>query len=132
MMRQRQRKKFAAHSEKLSLDQFNQPLEELAITVGKMPGPEKPPRKRSRGHLPSNLAGIERVIERKSTLSLSVSAGISPSRSFQSFSPSHMEKHRTRLPFTPTLHLMELASLISCHVPVAFRARSVRFALSKS
>ena len=51
-MRQRQRKKFAARSEKLSPDQFNQPLEELAITVGMLPGTEKPPRKRSRGHLP--------------------------------------------------------------------------------
>jgi transposase len=83
MVRQMQREKFAARSEKLSPDQFNLPLEELAVAEGmlaaarekaeaalkgKTPGAEKPPRKRNRGHLPPHLPRIEQVIEPKSTL----------------------------------------------------------------
>lgn len=83
MVRQMQREKFAARSEKLSPEQFNLPLEELAIAEGmlaaaqekaeaalkgKTPGAEQPPPKRNRGHLPPHLPRIERVIEPKSTL----------------------------------------------------------------
>jgi transposase len=81
MVRQLQREKFAARSEKLSPDQFNLPLEELAIAEGmlaaarekaeaalrgKTAGAETPPRRKNRDHLPR----IERVIEPKNTLCL--------------------------------------------------------------
>ena len=72
-----QREKFGKRSEKLSPDQFNLPLEDAEFAQGVLEAaqekaeaamqrargetPRKP--KRNRGHLPSHLPRVERVIE---------------------------------------------------------------------
>ncbi len=76
------REKFGARSEKLSPDQFNLPLEDVEVAQGvleaaqekaeaalkgKSTDDSRRPR-RNRGHLPSHLPRVERVIEPASTL----------------------------------------------------------------
>lgn len=77
-----QREKFGTRSEKLSLDQFNLPLEDAEFAQGVLEAAqekaeaamqrergETPGRpKRNRGHLPPHLPRVERVIEPSSTL----------------------------------------------------------------
>lgn len=82
ILRMAQREKFGKRSEKLSPDQFNLPLEDAEFAQGVLEAaqekaeaamqrargeePRKP--KRNRGHLPSHLPRVERVIEPASTL----------------------------------------------------------------
>ena len=82
ILRAAQREKFGNRSEKLSPDQFNLPLEDAEFAQGVLEAaqekaeaamqrargetPRKP--KRNRGHLPSHLPRVERVIEPASTL----------------------------------------------------------------
>jgi cell division septum initiation protein DivIVA len=82
ILRTSQREKFGKRSEKLSPDQFNLPLEDAELAQGVLEAaqekaeaalqrargeePRKP--KRNRGHLPTHLPRIERVIEPASTL----------------------------------------------------------------
>ena len=82
ILRAAQREKFGKRSEKLSPDQFNLPLEDAEFAQGVLEAAQEkaeaamqrargePPRKpkRNRGHLPSHLPRIERVIEPASTL----------------------------------------------------------------
>jgi len=81
ILRTAQREKFGAKSEKLSPDQFNLPLEDAELAQGVLEAaqekaeaalrrargetPCKP--RRNRGHLPSHLPRVERVIEPAST-----------------------------------------------------------------
>ena len=76
------REKFGARSEKLSSDQYNLPLEDAELAQGVLeaarekaeavfggkPDGEARPRNRNRGHLPSHLPRVERVIEPASKL----------------------------------------------------------------
>jgi len=82
ILRAAQREKFGKRSEKLSPDQFNLPLEDAEFAQGVLEAaqekaeaamqrargeaPRKP--KRNRGHLPSHLPRVERVVEPASTL----------------------------------------------------------------
>lgn len=82
ILRTAQREKFGKSSEKLSPDQFNLPLEDAEFAQGVLEAaqekaeaamqrargeePRKP--RRNRGHLPSHLPRVERVIEPASTL----------------------------------------------------------------
>ena len=82
ILRAAQREKFGKSSEKLSPDQFNLPLEDAEFAQGVLEAaqekaeaamqrargeePRKP--KRNRGHLPSHLPRVERVIDPASTL----------------------------------------------------------------
>ncbi|MBC7140538.1 MAG: IS66 family transposase zinc-finger binding domain-containing protein, partial [Defluviimonas sp.] len=82
ILRTAQREKFGKRSEKLSPDQFNLALEDAELAQGVLEAaqekaeaalqrargemPRKP--KRNRGHLPSHLPRVERVIEPASTL----------------------------------------------------------------
>ena len=81
ILRTSQREKFGKRSEKMSPDQFNLPLEDAELAQGVLEAaqekaeaamqrargeePRKP--KRNRGHLPSHLPRVERVIEPAST-----------------------------------------------------------------
>ena len=81
ILRTARREKFGKRSEKLSPDQFNLPLEDAELAQGVLEAaqekaeaaiqrargeePRKP--KRNRGHLPSHLPRVERVIEPAST-----------------------------------------------------------------
>jgi transposase len=82
ILRTSQRETFGKRSEKLSPDQFNLPLEDAELAQGVLEAaqekaeaamqrargeePRKP--KRNRGHLPSHLPRVERVVEPASTL----------------------------------------------------------------
>jgi transposase len=82
ILRAAQREKFGKRSEKLSPDQFNLPLEDAEFAQGVLEAaqekaeaamqrargekPRKP--RRNRGHLPSHLPRVERVVEPASTL----------------------------------------------------------------
>jgi transposase len=82
ILRAAQREMFGKRSEKLSPDQFNLPMEDAEFAQGVLEAaqekaeaamqrargetPRKP--KRNRGHLPSHLPRVERVIEPASTL----------------------------------------------------------------
>jgi transposase len=82
IVRELRREKFGRASEKLDPEQFNLPLEDVEIARGVLEAAqekarraltgatddtERPP-KRTRGHLPKHLPGIERVIEPESIL----------------------------------------------------------------
>jgi transposase len=82
ILRDLQREKFGAKSEKLSPEQFNLPLEDVELAQGVLDAAQekaaaildgKPPgaaaaSQRNRGHLPAPLPRVERIIEPESTL----------------------------------------------------------------